>query len=89
LQKCNTLREKLTLGPAAAVGGTVLRSIVARPLQSTANFYNRIGFNKIVREDAMLGRVAAYQHILGFDAWACSMLFGGFALAGTLLLLLI
>jgi hypothetical protein len=37
----------------------------------------------------MLARVAAYHHILGFDAWACSMLFGGFVLAGALLLLLI
>jgi hypothetical protein len=36
----------------------------------------------------MLARVAAYQHILGFDAWTCSMLFGGFLVAGSLLLLL-
>lgn len=36
----------------------------------------------------MFARVAAYQHVLGFDAWACSMLFGGFVVSGSLLLLL-
>jgi hypothetical protein len=36
----------------------------------------------------MFARVAAYQHNLGFDAWACSMLFGGFVVSGSLLLLL-
>jgi hypothetical protein len=37
----------------------------------------------------MLARMATYHHVLGFDAWACSMLVGGLALAGILLLLLI
>jgi hypothetical protein len=37
----------------------------------------------------MLARVAECQYILGFDAWACSMLVGVFAAAGALLLLLI
>ena len=37
----------------------------------------------------MFARMAEYQYILGFDAGACSMLIGGFAAAGALLLLLI
>jgi hypothetical protein len=36
----------------------------------------------------MLARITTYHHFLGFDAWACSMLFGGFVVAGSLLLLL-
>jgi hypothetical protein len=36
----------------------------------------------------MLARITAYHDFLGFDAWACSMLFGGFVMAGSLLFLL-
>ena len=36
----------------------------------------------------MLARITAYHEFLGFDAWACSMLFGGFVIAGSLLFLL-
>jgi hypothetical protein len=40
------------------------------------------------REDRMFARAMDYGRILGFDAWALSMLLGGFAVAGSLLLLL-
>jgi hypothetical protein len=37
----------------------------------------------------MFARITTYRHILGFDAWACSMLIGGFVVSGGLLLLMI
>jgi hypothetical protein len=36
----------------------------------------------------MFARAMGYGRILGFDAWAFSVLLGGFVLAGSLLLLL-
>jgi hypothetical protein len=36
----------------------------------------------------MFARPMGYGRILGFDAWALSMLLGGFFVAGSLLLLL-
>jgi hypothetical protein len=36
----------------------------------------------------MFARAMDYGRILGFDAWALSMLLGGFAVAGSVLLLL-